>query len=197
MAANSDKTILSLCDFSGNWVSPYRNAGYNVIQVDLKLGDDIRLYNYPGKVHGILAAPPCTHFAVSGARWWKSKGEGPLLEGLALIDACMRIIAVTQPDFWVLENPVGRLKNYLGPYHHIFNPCDYAGYLADPSKDAYTKKTCLWGKFNVPVKKEVTPIKVCAQGSWVQKLGGKSDRTKELRSMTPMGFAQAFFEANP
>lgn len=70
-----------------------------------------------------------------------------------------------------------------------FHPWEYG--------DAYTKKTALWGEFNEPVRTPVEPIRACAQGSWVQKLGGKSERTKELRSATPMGFARAFFLANP
>ena len=96
-----------------------------------------------------------------------------------------------QPDnelTWCLENPVGRLKRWLGEPAMYFDPCDYG--------DPYTKKTCLWGNFNHPVKYRVEPIKVCSQGSWIQTLGGKSERTKELRSTTPEGFAQAFYEAN-
>lgn len=189
-----DKTILSLCDFSGNWSQPYRDAGYNVIQVDLKFGDDIRLLKYPGKVHGILAAPPCTHFASSGARWWAGKGDGPLIENLALVDACLRLVAVCEPEWWVLENPVGRLKTYLGPYKMIFNPNEYAGWADEPDKEAYTKKTCLWGNFKVPHTKPVAPV----LGSMLWKnYGGKSERTKAARSITPQGFARAFFEANP
>ena len=45
----------------------------------------------------MLAAPPCTHLSISGARWWKSKGEGLLLEALAVADACLRIIEAVKP----------------------------------------------------------------------------------------------------
>lgn len=37
-------TVLSLCDFTGNWSRPYREAGYDVRQVDLKDGEDVRLF---------------------------------------------------------------------------------------------------------------------------------------------------------
>jgi hypothetical protein len=40
----------------------------------------------------------------------------------------------------------------------------------------------------------VKPIE--ANQSWIMKLGGKSEKTKELRSITPLGFAYAFYEAN-
>lgn len=178
-------TILSLCDHTGEWSKPYRDAGYNVIQVDIKAGHDVRLFNaLSSQVHGVLAAPPCTEFASSGARWWKGKGEGKLLEGLAVVDACMRIIGVHTPKWWVLENPVGRLVHYLGKPRMSFDPCDYG--------DDYTKKTLLWGDFVKPPKHRVVPT----AGSKMHKLPPSEDR-QALRSVTPSGFAKAFFEANP
>lgn len=192
------KTILSLCDFSGNWPKFYKDAAdeYDVICVDLKHGHDIRTFEFLDRpIYGILAAPPCTAFAVSGAQYWAAKdASGETLEALGLVDACLRAIAVYRPKFWALENPVGRLRRYLGPPTLMFDPCDYGGW--GDEKDAYTKKTLLWGTFQLPEKKPIEPIRVCSQGSWLQKLGGKSEKTKELRSMTPLGFARAFFEAN-
>lgn len=154
-------------------------------------GGDIRLFKKPSeRIYGILAAPPCTDFSNSGAQYWKAKdADGRTLESLTVVDACMRIIWACQPDWWALENPVGRLKYWLGDPLFSFDPCDFG--------DAYTKKTLLWGKFNMPRGIRVEPIRVCSQGSWIQRLGGKSEKTKTLRSMTPQGFARAFFEANP
>lgn len=196
MLFDNDKIILSLCDYSGNWSHFYREAGYDVRQVDLKHGADVRLFPYIEKpVYGILAAPPCTAFAGSGAQYWKAKDEnGTTLEALSLIDACLRMVAIYNPVFWALENPVGRLNRWIGKPKIYFNPCDFGGYV--DGMDAYTKKTGLWGKFNKPKPLPVEPVKVCSQGSWIQKLGGKSERTKELRSVTPLGFAKGFFDAN-
>ena len=190
------KLILSLCDYSGNWPKFYQEAGYDVRCFDLKNGHDVRLlHRIDEPVYGILAAPPCTAFAGSGAQYWPKKDmNGGTLEGLALVDACLRTVVIYRKTlkFWVLENPVGRLRRYLGPPQLIFNPCDYG--------DAYTKKTCLWGEFNIPKKNPVEPVmyeRGGKKGSWMwANLGGKSERTKELRSMTPLGFARAFFEAN-
>jgi hypothetical protein len=100
------------------------------------------------------------------------------------VDACLRIIYLSRPDFWALENPVGRLVHYLGKPVMSFNPCDYG--------DPYTKKTLLWGRFNKPTIHPVEPVK----GSMMHRLP-PSDRRKELRSITPPGFALAFFVANP
>jgi hypothetical protein len=177
------KTILDLCGGTGSWSEPYAEAGYNVIVVDLPR--DVRLERAPEyAVHGVLAAPPCTDFAGSGARWWAGKGEGALTDGLSVVDACIRIITVVKPQWWALENPVGRLVHYLGQPRLIFNPCDYG--------DPYTKKTCLWGDFNLPLLSPVEPT----EGSKMHRLPPSPDRWK-LRSMTPPAFARAFFEANP
>lgn len=193
---NKDKLIYSLFDYSGNWVKPYRDAGYRVVQVDLKHGQDIRTLEIPNeRVYGILSAPVCTHFAGSGARWWADKdADGRTEQGLELIGATTRFILACNPTFWVLENPVGRLNRWLGKPTMYFHLYEYG--------DPISKKTALWGKFNTNLVKNVVEPKMYTtstgkRGSeyWM-KLGGKSERTKELRSITPMGFANTFFEVN-
>lgn len=182
--------ILSLCDYSGAWSKPYRDAGYEVIQIDLQHGQDVRLLQRENNIHGILAAPPCTCFASSGARWERTDQD--MIEALSVVDACIRLAWACKPVWWVLENPVGKLVRYLGRPRMYFQPCDYG--------DPYTKKTGLWGNFTPPLPlfvgeaRNVEP----AQGSKMQLLyGGKSIKTKNARSQTPSGFAQAFFEVNP
>jgi len=189
------KTILSLFDYTGNWSDPYHQAGYNVIQVDIKLGDDILTWDYLGikSVHGILAAPPCTDLSSSGARWWKSKDkDGSTERSLQLVDKTIEIIKHFQPQWWAIENPVGRLPKLrpeLGrPFW--FQPCDYG--------DPYTKRTGLFGKFTPPL-----PVFMGAdwsveptEGSKMWLLPPTPDRN-EKRSATPKGFARAFFIVNP
>src|SRR5690242_7119936 len=83
--------ILSLYDYSGVWSQPYVDDGYDVIRVDLKHGEDVRLMELPKcPVHGILAAPPCTVFANSGARWERSNVA--MIEGLSTVDAVCRLV---------------------------------------------------------------------------------------------------------
>lgn len=185
MNKNKDKIILDLCGAKGNWSRNYSDNGYDVRILDIIYGIDIRLYkpNPYEKIYGIFAAPPCTHFAVSGARWFKQKGEQALFDALAILDSCCRIILISNPVFWCLENPVGRLVNYLGKPKMYFNPCDYG--------DPYTKKTCLWGKFNIPIKNPVEPI----GKNPIHYMPPSEDRGI-LRSITPPGFAKAFFLSN-
>lgn len=205
---NEDKIIIDLCGGTGRWSDPYAAAGYDRRIVTLP-DQDVRLYIPPPGVYGILAAPPCTKFAISGNRWKRSDNE--MMEALALVDACLRIIVRCQNienngcklQFWALENPVGKLMHYLGKWRYTFQPYEYG--------DPWTKRTCIWGDHNEPVRFPVKPtgqwtgrcdmpgivdhFKDYLPADWVAKLPPSKDRAT-LRSMTPPGFAKAFFNAN-
>jgi len=181
---NSKKIILSLCPGTRAMSKNYKENGYIVIPVEIKDGHDVRLLQYMGvQVYGILAEPPCTHLAGSGARWWKEKGEEALLEALQVVDACLRAVVIYKPKFWCLENPVGRLSKYLGKPKMYYQPWEYG--------DPWTKKTCLYGEFNIPKKNPVEPT----EGSKIHLMPPSKNRAM-LRSITPQGFAKAFYEAN-
>jgi hypothetical protein len=131
----------------------------------------VRLLELPVEpIHGILAAPPCTVFANSGARWSRSDDE--MREGLSVVDACCRLILAAQPEWWCLENPHGILSRYLGPPTATFQPNDYG---AD-----YTKFTCLWGRFTMPDK---APVPATARKSIEFGTAGYAQRL-ERRSRT-------------
>ena len=101
-----------------------------------------------------------------------------------MVDACLRLVTVCRPVWWALENPVGKLRRYLGPPTYLFDPCDHG--------DPYRKKTLLWGQFTIPVKTPVIPVK----DSPIHWMSPGKDRAAK-RSVTPPGFTRAFFEANP
>lgn len=199
------KTLLSLFDYTGNWGMPFaKDPHWNVILVDIKHIDtpfsDIMDIDYEflmeyvfepfGTVDGILASVPCTEFAVSGARWFGEKDkDGRTQKAIDLVYKTLAIIECCNPDFWVIENPVSRIHNLvpeLGNPRMYFNPCDFG--------DPYTKKTALYGNFNSNLNyNRVHPV----EGSKMHRMyGGKSERTKEMRSETPLGFSNAFYEAN-
>jgi hypothetical protein len=202
------RLILSLYDYSGAWAKPYIEADYPVMLWDKKCEGDILdfseldkwLTGYEEFVYGLLAAPPCTDFAGSGARWWKEKDTDieRISTSIALVEIVLLIKSLCPNiKFWSLENPVGRIESLvpsLKPYRKLlFNPCDYG--------DPYTKKTVLWGEFNTELKKNpVEPEYIIWAGKKFPKLfagtGGKSEKTKAIRSTTPAGFARSFFYAN-
>ena len=197
--------VLSLCDYTGNMVKPWAKAGYECICVDIRhpagehtrdgitfVGADIRYWLPPKKDYAIVFAfPPCTNLAVSGARWFKDKGLRGLIEGLELVERC-RAICEWSGAPYMIENPVSTLSTYWRKPDYTFDPCDYGGYL-NPPGDAYTKKTCLWvgNGFVMPPKKPVPPV----EGSKMHLMPPSKDRG-HLRSVTPMGFAEAVFQAN-
>lgn len=191
------RIILSLFDESGVWSDAYRERypDYDVRQFDIQRdpAEDVALQDWTplrGQVRGIIMQPPCTEFAASGARWWEDKDPRLLQDALGLVWECVRAVGETDPDWYVVENPVGRLKRYIGDWAFIFDPCEFANWADDPDAEAYTKRTCLWGRFNVPTRDAVEPV----LGSKMHRL---SSRAKRERSRTPQGFARAFADANP
>lgn len=172
------RTILDLCAGSGAWSEPYKAAGYNVVRVTLP-ELDVRTFVPPPNVWGLLAAPPCTEF--SRARTTPARPRDFIL-GMETVNACMRIVAQCGSSlrWWALENPAsGDLPQFLGPPVDSFQPCDFG--------DAWTKRTGVWGRFVLP-----------ARGPFIEPTGSAMDRpTPALRAVTPPGFAQAFFRANP
>jgi hypothetical protein len=181
---NSNKIILDLCSGTGAWSKPYSKAGYDVRTITIPENDVrlLKILNEP--VYGILAAPPCTKF--SRLQYFHHKGkfqDKDFLDALSIVDACFRIIMIHKPKFWALENPYALILKWLGKPRFVFNPCDFG--------DPYTKKTCLWGEFNIPKFKRVEPT----MKQYIKNMPPSIDRPQR-RAMTPPGFARAFYEAN-
>lgn len=202
-------TVLSLCDRTGRMVQPWLDAGYDAITVDvqeaanphprrLHIRGDVRAYAPPADLVAVFAFPPCTHFAVSGARWFRDKGLDVLIEALEIVNSCRKICEASGAP-WMLENPVGTLSTITEAYwqapSHSFDPCDYG--------DPYTKKTLLWTGGGFVMPPVVKPGDMFDRPTWVEPTEGSkmhllppsADRG-DLRSETPMGFARAVYQAN-
>ena len=157
-----------------------------------------------------MAFPVCTDLAVSGAAWFKKKAEAdPLFQQRAAqhaIDCASLFDDLGCPYF--IENPVSVLATKWRKPDHTFHPYEYGGYIAKndaqhprwpdyiADRDAYPKKTCLWtgNGFVMPPKVPVEPE--TGHSRQHLKLGGKSAKTKNIRSATPRGFAIAVMAAN-
>lgn len=176
-----------------------------VIEAMPRLSEIIRTEN----VVFVAGFPPCTDVAVSGAKHFERKREAePHFQAKAALVAeqCRTIGAISGAP-WFFENPVSVFSSIFGRPEYVFNPYEYGAYLLENDvhphypdiiapRDAYPKKTCLWagGGFTMPDQKAVD----FGVGYSMQfhKLGGKSEKTKNIRSATPRGFARAVFEAN-
>lgn len=187
--------VLVACEFSGVVRDAFRRRGHEAYSCDLLPCEGDNLYHLQGDVLGLLrgewdqgrggkwaregidlliAHPPCTHLAVSGARWFKYKGkeqEDALRFVLALLNAPIQRIA--------LENPISIISTQIRKPDQIIQPWMFG--------HGETKATCLWLK-NLP-KLKPTNIVEGRQGR-VWKMGPSPDRWKE-RSRTLSGIADA------
>lgn len=198
-----DCLLISLFDRTGNAARPYEEAGWDVIKVDIQNGIDILGWDYKSigayRKIVIIAMTPCTDYATSGAKHFAKKdAEGITEYSQKLVAKTKEIIDYFNPFAWQLENPrtrIHKLNPWIGQRPKlIFNPCDYAEYDPNPDDSRYNKETWLFGKFNDPVMKRLEPFEKDSP-IW-KNYGGKSLETKNARSVTPLGFAYAFYEAN-
>lgn len=220
---NSNKIILDLCGGTGSWSKPYKEAGYDVRTLTLpdfdvttwKEKSDFVDLLHSNKVYGILAAPPCTMFSI--ARNDKTaRNPRDMRKGIEIVQSCLDIIheCLYSPyhvqtnflKFWALENPAsGYLKRFLGYPPFIFDPSEFG--------DKHTKKTALWGMFNEPHKTTKAIVLRGDENNYVKSVEKYFEEKKYLipegyrektglsmrtvvRSITPQGFAEAFFKAN-
>ena len=139
--------ILIACEYSGTVRKAFAKNGHNVTSCDLLPSDDNSKDHYQGDVFDLLnnnkydlmiAHPPCTHLAVSGAAWFKAKREsGVQQEALAFVQ---RLMDADIPKICI-ENPVSIISSQIRKPEQIIQPYQF-GHLEQ-------KKTCLWLK-NLP-----------------------------------------------
>lgn len=167
-------------------------------------------FKHRGYAAFLMAFPVCTDLAVSGAAHFERKRKAdPAFQTKATQYAMMCGDLRERLDVpYFVENPVSVLATLWRKPDHKFHPYEYGGYIPEEQadhprwpeyiapSDAYPKKTCLWtGKgFEMPEVKPVDPEPGFSKQHL--KLGGKSEKTKNIRSATPRGFAQAVFVAN-
>lgn len=177
------------------WIDESQYSNVTRVQLDVREMERWIEAHLESRPWGVLAAPPCTDFSGSGARWWAEKdADGRTDLSISIARSCVRVGKLAT-KFWALENPVGRLNRWLGKPKMYFHPYHYG--------DPHSKKTALWGDFNTDLTRRcVEPVMYTTKGgkkgsySWA-KYGGKSEKTKTMRSITPSGFARAFKQVNP
>ena len=132
------KKILHLCADLGSDSRPYDlDPNYEVIKIGEKIG--VENYHPPENVNGIIANPVCTEFQTINGYGKINDTE----KGMFLVNHCTRIIEESSPKWWVLENPAnGMLKDFIGKPAFVYQPWQFGS--------PWTKKTALWGKFNIP-----------------------------------------------
>jgi len=182
--------ILIACEYSGVVRDAFIARGHDAISCDIE-DTDVPGPHYKGNVFNILyddwdmliAHPPCTHLACSGARWFKDKHDQQV-EALEFV----KLLLNAHIDKIALENPVGIISSRICKPTQIVQPYWFG--------DSYQKTTCLWLK-NLPKLVPTNMVdkgKICITKSgkhipdWYNKANAKE------RSKTFPGIAQAMAE---
>lgn len=176
--------VLVACEFSGIVREAFRRKGHDAWSCDivssLKTGQHIRkpvqkIDNISG-FDLLIAHPPCTHLAVSGARWFRQK-ELEQKDALEFVEFLWSLPI----NKIAIENPVSIIstKSSLGKPSQIIQPWQFG--------HGETKKTCLWLK-NLPC---LLPTDVVTgRAARIHKMPLSVDRAM-LRSITYQGIADA------
>ena len=132
--------VLVACEYSGTVRDAFIAKGHEVMSCDL-LPTDVHGPHYQGDVFDIIndgwdlmiAHPPCTHLAVSGARWFKDKQ----IEQKEALEFVRRLLNASIPKI-ALENPVSIISSKIRKPNQIIQPWQFG--------HGETKATCLWLK---------------------------------------------------
>ena len=176
--------ILVACEYSGTVRDAFAARGHDAWSCDLlpteRLGNHIHgdvLQHLHRNWDLMIAHPPCTHLAVSGARWFKDKQ----IEQAEALDFVHRLMDAPIPRI-ALENPISIISSRIRKPDQIIQPWQFG--------HGETKATCLWLK-NLP---KLLPTNIVeGREARIHKMPPGPDRWKE-RSRTFEGIAQAMAE---
>ena len=176
--------VLVACEFSGIVSEAFRNKGHHVMSCDL-LPSEKNGMHYQGNVIYILedgwdlmiAHPPCTYLAVSGARWFKER-QKEQRDALMFVDHLMS----APIDKICIENPISIISTKIRKPDQIIQPWMFG--------HGETKATCLWLK-NLSHLKATNIVE--GRENRIHKEPPSKDRWKN-RSRTFTGIAQAMAE---
>lgn len=177
--------ILIACEFSGIVREAFRKKGHSVFSCDLLPSEDNSIYHIQCDVREILnhnwdlmiAHPPCTHLAVSGARWFKDKKEEQK-SALEFVNTLMN----ARINHICIENPISIISSKIRKPDQIIQPWQFG--------HGETKATCLWLK-NLPLLKPTNIVN--GRENRIHKMPPSKDRWKN-RSRTYPGIAMAMAE---
>lgn len=178
--------VLIACEFSGTVRRAFRALGHDAWSCDLLPAEDDDLHHIQGDVMRFLphsqfdlmiAHPPCTHLAVSGARWFKDKQQ----EQAEALQFVGWLLGAPVPHI-ALENPVSIISTAVRKPDQIIQPWQFG--------HGETKATCLWLK-NLPALQPTNIVE--GREARIHKMPPGPDRWKE-RSRTFDGIAKAMAE---
>ncbi|MCK5016929.1 MAG: DNA cytosine methyltransferase [Candidatus Peribacteraceae bacterium] len=176
--------VLIACEFSGIVRDAFKARGHDACSCDLlptekpgqHIQDDV-IYLIHRKWDLMIAFPPCTYLAVSGARWFKDRRK----EQEMAVKFFMMLALVNIPKICI-ENPVGIMSTRWRKPDQYIQPWQFG--------HGETKKTGLW-LHNLPKLKPTNIVK--GRSARIHRMPPSKDRGR-LRSITYQGIADAMAE---
>jgi len=173
--------ILVACEYSGRVRDAFIKQGHEAISCDI-IPTESPGPHYQGDVREILdhgwdimvAFPPCTHLALSGAQWWDKKVE----EQKAALQFIRILVQAPIPRI-AIENPVGAISYWLANPTQYIHPWQFG--------HGESKKTCLWLQ-NLPLLKPTNIVE--GRSNRIHRVPDSKNRAK-IRSLTYQGIADA------
>ena len=222
----TDKTLsvirlcVDLCSGLGGFSQAFnKSPDWEVITVDIQrkfkptICADVRFLPLRENLQPdlLLASPPCERFSIACHTFPKIG----IKKAMELVGATFEAVAWLKPKEWLIENPMGRLRWFLGTPAQTIRLIDYGA--------PYWKKTDLWGSVHLPWLRETRVAqyymfhqsdmhakhpKPLLKKNWkISEKTGKpyriaqspltwmSGHNREIRALMPMGLSQAVLEA--
>lgn len=205
---NGDRLCIDLCSGLGGFSAAFRDAGWEVVTVDIDprfeptVCADITKAGLYGEIANatkttdlrerfskiiVLASPPCERFSLACHTWPKTG----IQRALQIVGACLETISLVKPDSWLLENPKGRLRWFLGTPRGTIRLSDYGA--------PYLKPTDYWGNVALPMLDETIPARIYLRPMRHDIKSASpiylSGSDKAGRAKMPYGLSQAILEA--
>lgn len=179
------KVCVDLCSGLKGFSQAFEKEGWQVITIDTvkkfkpTIQADIRFLPLREGLQPdvLLASPPCERFSIAMPKWPK-KG---IQKAFEIVGACFEAVATLKPKFWLVENPKGRLRWFLGTPKQTIRYSDY------DRKYPIRKLTDLWGTIPLPM---VKLVRDAPKGRFDRDL----PRDRANRSKIPIGVSEAVLE---
>jgi len=199
------RVCVDLCSGLGGFSQAFVNHGWQVITVDIEpkfnptvVADVTKIdWNEFKQTHlngespdVLLASPPCNHFTLACLQFPR-KG---VKEALMIVGSCLEAVAILKPKKWLVENPRGRLRRFLGVPPQTVRYSDYDSFYPR------MKTTDFWGTIMLPMVKHERRIPQAKIPDRLKRLHENFPRVNDPfvraeRAKIPLGVSEAVYES--
>ena len=177
--------VFSGCTEYGSEVQAFKERGHDITTVglcgDVDIIPDIRDFHTTEHYDFMTFHPPCTEFSKANWRLGKCKDRTP---DMSIVEACFRIVQEAKPTYWMIENPQGCLRHFIGRPQYCIRYGDYGHYCQKP--------TDLWGVLQWFGSYQKNNVPLGVHNNTAYSVG---PRAADKRAMIPYGLCMVLCKA--